>query len=303
MYWEGSMYDIRKFLDLHPGGRDILESHRNQDITQVMKNETIHEHSALAYEYLSKLKMHKPISELRQDILNSKKRFVLDLERPLLCQIWNNKHVTREQYLQRIHEPILSRKSYRLFESDYLEFLSKTPWWVVPTFWIPIIAILLASSYMANLSVSSVVFYFTMGMLCWTFIEYMFHRFIFHSDDYLPRHRYFYTLHFLIHGVHHFMPMDPYRLVMPPALFVQLTMLVVPILNVLIKTAEIRNCFLGGIFAGYVVYDLMHYYLHHAVVSTSYMKELKKYHMDHHFKSSKVGFGVTSKFWDLVWKS
>lgn len=27
----------------------------------------------------------------------------------------------------------------RLFNSDYIECLTKTPWWVVPIFWIPII--------------------------------------------------------------------------------------------------------------------------------------------------------------------
>jgi 4-hydroxysphinganine ceramide fatty acyl 2-hydroxylase len=32
----------------------------------------------------------------------------------------------------------------------------------------------------------------------------------------------------------------------------------------------------------------------------SYYQELKKYHLQHHFKDYQKGFGVTSKFWDKV---
>ena len=67
------------------------------------------------------------------------------------------------------------------------------------------------------------------------------HRFLFHIDEYLPDKPAFLTLHFLMHGIHHYLPMDrcvvvswfalmsvgltsyflPHRLrlVMPPTLF------------------------------------------------------------------------------------
>ncbi|RMD43781.1 hypothetical protein DV735_g1388, partial [Chaetothyriales sp. CBS 134920] len=44
-------------------------------------------------------------------------------------------------------------------------------------------------------------------------------RFLFHLDKFLPDHPYALTLHFVLHGIHHYLPMDRYRLVMPPALF------------------------------------------------------------------------------------
>lgn len=31
----------------------------------------------------------------------------------------------------------------RLFERNYLEILTKTPWWLVPVFWIPIIIVII----------------------------------------------------------------------------------------------------------------------------------------------------------------
>ena len=49
---------------------------------------------------------------------------------------------------------------------------------------------------------------FLFGNLIWTVLEYGLHRFLFHIDDLLPDHPVFLTLHFLLHGIHHYMPMD-----------------------------------------------------------------------------------------------
>ncbi len=58
-----------------------------------------------------------------------------------------------------------------------------------------------------------------LGNFVWTILEYVLHRFLFHLDEYLPDANYALTLHFLLHGVHHYLPMDRLRLVMPPVLF------------------------------------------------------------------------------------
>jgi 4-hydroxysphinganine ceramide fatty acyl 2-hydroxylase len=81
---------------------------------------------------------------------------------------------------------------------------------------------------------------------------------------YLPDNRVGITLHFLLHGIHHYLPMDKYRLVMPPALFV---ILATPFWK-LAHTIFFYNwyaavtVFCGGVF-GYVCYDMTHYFLHH----------------------------------------
>lgn len=72
------------------------------------------------------------------------------------------------------------------------------------------------------------------------------------------------TLHFLLHGIHHYLPMDKYRLVMPPTLFV---VLAAPFWK-LAHTIFFYNwyaavaVYCGGVF-GYICYDLTHYFLHH----------------------------------------
>ena len=56
----------------------------------------------------------------------------------------------------------------------------------------------------------------------------------------------------------------------------------------------------AGTLIGYILYDLSHYFLHHANPSNEYWKELKTYHMQHHYKDGMMGYGVSQKFWDLV---
>lgn len=123
------------------------------------------------------------------------------------------------------------------------------------------------------------------------------------SCSYLPDNRVGITLHFVLHGVHHYLPMDKYRLVMPPALFL---ILVGPFWK-LAHTIFYFNwhmgtaVFCGGIF-GYVMYDLTHYFLHHKNLPL-YYKGLKKYHLAHHFQDYELGFGVTSAFWDRIFNT
>ena len=42
--------------------------------------------------------------------------------------------------------------------------------------------------------------------------------------------------------------------------------------------------------------------LHHTRLP-AYMKEMKKYHLAHHYKNFDLGFGVTSKVWDYVFNT
>ena len=81
---------------------------------------------------------------------------------------------------------------------------------------------------------------------------------------YLPDNRLGITTHFLLHGVHHYLPMDKLRLVMPPALFVALATPFYKLAHTVFywDWYAATAVFCGGIF-GYICYDLTHYFLHH----------------------------------------
>ncbi|TPX09979.1 uncharacterized protein E0L32_008826 [Thyridium curvatum] len=227
-----------------------------------------------------------------------KKHKFLDLSRPLFPQIWFG-GFTKEFYLDQIHRPrhYKGGQSAPLF-GNFLEPLTKTPWWVVPLVWMPP---MMYGTFLAREGFSHVlvqVATWVGGFGLWSLIEYLMHRFLFHLDYYLPDNRVGLTLHFLLHGIHHYLPMDKYRLVMPPTLFIVLALPFWKLAHTLFfwDWSLATNIYCGGIF-GYICYDLTHYFLHHNNLPLWY-KELKKYHLAHHFLDYELAFGVTSKFWD-----
>ncbi|MGH0130771.1 UNVERIFIED_CONTAM: hypothetical protein FKN15_066300, partial [Acipenser sinensis] len=145
-------------------------------------------------------------------------------------------------------------------------------------------------------------FLFLLGMFIWSLVEYLIHRFLFHMRP--PASNYYLiTLHFLLHGQHHKSPFDGSRLVFPPipASFVIGGFYV--LVRVLMPLGLGLSVFVGGL-CGYVVYDMIHYYLHYGCPKKgSYMYGLKAYHIKHHFEHQRLGFGITTRFWDHPFNS
>jgi 4-hydroxysphinganine ceramide fatty acyl 2-hydroxylase len=115
-----------------------------------------------------------------------KKHKFLDLNRPLLMQIWNG-GFSKEFYLEQIHRPrhYKGGQSAPLF-GNFLEPLSKTAWWVIPLVWLPAVAY---GTYTASqeLPIYQLIPYWLFGTFFWTIIEYFMHRFIFHVDKYVHK--------------------------------------------------------------------------------------------------------------------
>lgn len=220
----------------------------------------------------------------------------LDLERPLLPQLLTAKF-NKDFYLDQIHRPRhYGHGSAPLF-GNFLEPISKTAWWVVPLAWGPVVTYYFVKAA-SNINIFLTLFLFGLGIFVWTLIEYCLHRFLFHMDEYIPDHRFSFTIHFLLHGCHHYLPMDKYRLVVPPTLFVVLCAPFYKLVFALLPYYWACAGFAGGLL-GYIGYDLTHYFLHHSRMPPFYRK-LKKYHLEHHYKNYQLGFGVSNWFWDKV---
>jgi 4-hydroxysphinganine ceramide fatty acyl 2-hydroxylase len=106
----------------------------------------------------------------------------LDLSKPLLMQVWNG-GFEKDFYLEQVHRPrhYKGGDSAPLF-GNFLEPLSKTPWWVVPSLWWPVIAIVTKIAS-AGLSGQALAGYWVFGLGFWTIIEYVLHRCLFHLDE------------------------------------------------------------------------------------------------------------------------
>lgn len=111
-----------------------------------------------------------------------KKHKFLDLNKPLLLQVFFG-GFSKEFYLDQVHRPrhYKGGASAPIF-GNFLEPISLTPWWVVPTVWLPPVGYGL---YLASQGFEhglSQVALFLSGLALWTIIEYVLHRFLFHLD-------------------------------------------------------------------------------------------------------------------------
>jgi dihydroceramide fatty acyl 2-hydroxylase len=190
-----------------------------------------------------------------------------------------------------------STSSPRMFDNDFIDYFSRTHALVVPALFGPAIAgLLVVSQVREHVRVTTAAALLAAGFAVWTLVEYWLHRMFFHWK---PRARWGERMHFLVHGVHHTWPRDKYRLVMPPAVSVSLFVLFLGLFLVLLGPV-FAWAFHAGFVAGYVNYDLTHYWLHHGKPLTERGRLLKKHHMQHHFKDDTRHFGVSFMFWDRV---
>jgi dihydroceramide fatty acyl 2-hydroxylase len=137
------------------------------------------------------------------------------------------------------------------------------------------------------------------GYALWTLTEYWLHRIVFHWEPTVGLGA---KLHWLIHGVHHEHPNDANRLVMPPSASIPLALAFLGLYRVVLGVPA----WLGvsaGFLAGYVVYDTMHWYLHHRIPRTRLGKRLRELHMRHHFQDDTRGFGISAPYWDRVFRT
>jgi 4-hydroxysphinganine ceramide fatty acyl 2-hydroxylase len=189
--------------------------------------------------------------------------------------------------------------SPRMFDNRLLEAASRVHPIVPPLLFLPVVGFCLARAIdHEGLAVGAVAGVFLIGLVAWTFAEYVLHRFVFHFQ---PDTRWGRRLHFIIHGVHHDYPHDPMRLVMPPSVSIPLAVLVFLGFNALL--GEWALPFFAGFVVGYLIYDMTHYHLHHHRSDNRLSLLLRRYHYRHHFQQSNRGFGVTSPLWDKVFRT
>lgn len=186
-------------------------------------------------------------------------------------------------------------ESPRMFESDFIDAFSRVPWFVVPILYVPIIAGLFAYGVVSGVSLAVAIPLFGAGFFVWTLTEYWLHRTLFH---WIPATSWGPKMHFILHGVHHDWVNDRYRLVMPPAASLALGVLFYALYYALMGVLAFP--FFAGKVAGYLTYDMIHYYVHHGRPSTKMMKRLKAHHMNHHHNKDGRKYGVSSTVWDHV---
>lgn len=335
------VYDVTAFLRMHPGGEALILRRSGKDISLEIEGPP-HRHSENARRWMEQYYIGEldrdSTDEDTEETLRQRKKItesttteeeettsainkcskvdeetdLVDWRKPLAWQVGH----LGEKYDTWVHQPV--DRPIRLFGNDFFEANTKTSWYMVPIVWMPLVIYLswycysllaqettrlvISSDYSILVHKYSFPFIFMLGMFLWSFIEYCIHRFVFHMRP--PAHNYYLiTLHFLLHGQHHKSPFDGARLVFPPSLAAVVIGLFYLTLQQLLVEGLGTSLFVGGL-CGYVVYDMIHYYLHYGSPKKgSYLYGLKAYHVKHHFEHQRAGFGITTTFWDYPFKT
>jgi dihydroceramide fatty acyl 2-hydroxylase len=190
------------------------------------------------------------------------------------------------------------RDSPPMFESRLLDACSRVHPLVPVLVFVPGI-VLLAAWSLSNVSLAATVGLAIGGYALWTLFEYWLHRIVFHFE---PEDGFGARLHWIIHGVHHEHPNDPLRLVMPPAVSIPLGAAVFGLLY-LAFGSDYAPGLGAGFFAGYLAYDMLHYYVHHFTPRSRLGRMLRERHMRHHFQDDTKGFGISAPYWDEVFRT
>ncbi len=191
---------------------------------------------------------------------------------------------------------IKNKETARIFKNPFLEFLSKTSPALIFAAYLPIIAGSIYLNYRWDIVTQHhwVVLIFLSGIFAWTFFEYILHRYVYH---FITEHSWTKKFHYYAHGIHHEYPRDREHLFMPPLLGYVVAAIFYFVFELMM--GEYVYCFLPGFITGWLIYGFMHYSMH-AFKPPAMLKALWKHHSLHHYKYNDKAFGVSSRFWDLV---
>jgi hypothetical protein len=206
-------------------------------------------------------------------------------------------------------------ESVRMFRQDWMERLSHVHPAVPHVIYLPVIAGLL---WWAPTPPATSAILVLAGLALWTAAEYVLHRHLFHAPDSVMRETHEvvaglapgdavmarlpgwrHATYFILHGVHHEYPNDSSRLVMAPGISVPLAVLFALVFRLAAGVALWPALFAGFVM-GYLVYDTVHFMVHHRHMPTTVGRYMKWRHYRHHFIDPDRDYGVSSPLWDVI---
>jgi sterol desaturase/sphingolipid hydroxylase (fatty acid hydroxylase superfamily) len=188
--------------------------------------------------------------------------------------------------------------SPRMFDQDFIEWFTTVNPWTLPAVYVPAAMLTFWLGVRSGFSVGASIGLFIVGVFLWTLLEYLIHRFSFHLT---PRGRLTMILAYLIHGVHHAYPEDHRRWVTPPSLSLPIALALY--FGSRLVLGPYVNPIGAGVAIGYMLYDLTHYYVHRGPLKSRVGRFLRMYHMQHHYAMPERHYGVSSPFWDYVFRT
>ncbi|HEX5411353.1 MAG TPA: sterol desaturase family protein [Terriglobia bacterium] len=151
---------------------------------------------------------------------------------------------------------------------------------------------------------TAIVFY-VCGLPAWTFVEYLFHRFVLHGR-FAPGkgiiRKFLHERLDPLHWEHHARPFDGYHIngelsdLLPLFFAAAPVSLLAPIYTLPVLLAGVVQC--------YVLEEWIHHSVHFYNFRSPYFRYIKRHHFYHHSpRGMERGYGLTNGFWDIIFKT
>jgi sterol desaturase/sphingolipid hydroxylase (fatty acid hydroxylase superfamily) len=137
------------------------------------------------------------------------------------------------------------------------------------------------------------------GMLIWTLLEYLLHRFVFHTHV-LIQNPWLREILKASHPAHHASPRDPGKLLVVPIYGAAISVVLFGLCAAVFRDWFSAAGVLTGIWSGFLYYEAVHYRVHFSLAGSGLVAWQRRAHFYHHFTNNKRCFGVTSPMWDYV---
>jgi cyclopropane-fatty-acyl-phospholipid synthase len=151
----------------------------------------------------------------------------------------------------------------------------------------------------------AVAFFFSAGIVVWTAMEYLIHRYVLHGRfaDGPGIVQHFLHVRFdPLHWEHHERPWDGEHIngrihdTLPFSIALIALAALLPVWS--------APALVAGILQSYVVEEWVHHSVHFYHFDNPYFRYIKRHHLYHHSpKGGDVGYGLTNGFWDIVFRT
>ena len=130
------------------------------------------------------------------------------------------------------------------------------------------------------------------GLFVWSLVEYLFHRWAYHKNE-----SFFAVGHLMHHD-------DPIALLGMPWIINVIAMFSIVAIQVYVFDIRVASASLvvSAFWLGHIWYTLVHHGIHHWNFQWAWFRDLKKHHKIHH-KVPDKNLGVTTIFWDRIFRS
>ena len=137
------------------------------------------------------------------------------------------------------------------------------------------------------------------GILIWTLLEYVLHRYVFHAQVPLrnPQLR---EIVNASHLSHHAAPRDAAKVLVQPLFAFAISLILYGVFIGVLRNAFSAAGVIAGVWAGFLYYEAVHYRVHFSLSPSGLIAQQRRTHFYHHFTNNKRCFGVTSPLWDFV---